>query len=106
MATVHTWPVCFGTSQTACEIVSIDVADVDVGENIGARLQADPANADSAAASELTHVPLFIKAPGQSARTDVIETFGLLDIGDLVFEHLLNERREDVEDYVKAVAGP
>jgi uncharacterized protein YqfA (UPF0365 family) len=33
-------------SQTAFEIVSIDVADVDVGENIGARLQADQAEAD------------------------------------------------------------
>jgi uncharacterized protein YqfA (UPF0365 family) len=28
-------------SQTAFEIVSIDIADVDVGENVGARLQAD-----------------------------------------------------------------
>jgi len=31
---------------TAFEIVSIDIADVDVGENIGARLQADQAEAD------------------------------------------------------------
>ncbi|MCY2991992.1 MAG: flotillin-like protein FloA [Planctomycetota bacterium] len=34
-------------SQTAFEIVSIDVADIDVGENIGARLQADQAEADT-----------------------------------------------------------
>jgi len=34
-------------SQTAFEIVSIDIADVDVGENIGARLQADQAEADT-----------------------------------------------------------
>jgi uncharacterized protein YqfA (UPF0365 family) len=33
-------------SGTSFEIVSIDVADVDVGENIGARLQADQADAD------------------------------------------------------------
>ena len=33
-------------SQTAFEIVSIDIADVMVGENIGARLQADQAEAD------------------------------------------------------------
>jgi uncharacterized protein YqfA (UPF0365 family) len=33
-------------SGTAFEIVSIDIADVDVGENIGARLQADQAEAD------------------------------------------------------------
>ncbi|MEN8149000.1 MAG: flotillin-like protein FloA [Planctomycetota bacterium] len=33
-------------SGSAFEIVSIDIADVDVGENIGARLQADQAEAD------------------------------------------------------------
>ena len=33
-------------SQTAFEIVSIDIADVDVGENVGARLQAEQAEAD------------------------------------------------------------
>jgi uncharacterized protein YqfA (UPF0365 family) len=32
-------------AQTSFEIVSIDIADVDVGENIGARLQADQAEA-------------------------------------------------------------
>ena len=34
-------------SQTAFEIVSIDIADMDVGENIGARLQAEQAEADT-----------------------------------------------------------
>ena len=34
-------------SQTAFEIVSIDIADIDVGQNIGARLQADKAEADT-----------------------------------------------------------
>ncbi|HEY1068182.1 MAG TPA: flotillin-like protein FloA [Pirellulales bacterium] len=33
-------------AQTAFEIVSIDIADIDVGENIGARLAADQAEAD------------------------------------------------------------
>jgi uncharacterized protein YqfA (UPF0365 family) len=33
-------------AQTAFEIVSIDIADIDVGENIGARLQTDQAEAD------------------------------------------------------------
>jgi uncharacterized protein YqfA (UPF0365 family) len=33
-------------SGTAFEILSIDIADVDVGENIGAKLQIDQANAD------------------------------------------------------------
>jgi uncharacterized protein YqfA (UPF0365 family) len=34
-------------AQTAFEIVSIDIADIDVAENIGARLQADQAEADT-----------------------------------------------------------
>jgi uncharacterized protein YqfA (UPF0365 family) len=34
-------------AQTAFEIVSIDIADIDVGENIGARLQTDQAEADT-----------------------------------------------------------
>ena len=33
-------------AQTAFDIVSIDIADIDVGQNIGARLQADQAEAD------------------------------------------------------------
>ena len=40
-------------SQTAFEIVSIDIADIDVGENIGARLQADQAEADTRKAQAL-----------------------------------------------------
>lgn len=34
-------------SGTAFEILSIDIADIDVGQNIGAKLQADQANADT-----------------------------------------------------------
>lgn len=34
-------------AHTAFQIVSIDIADIDVGENIGARLQADQAEADT-----------------------------------------------------------
>ncbi|MEE3368886.1 MAG: flotillin-like protein FloA [Planctomycetota bacterium] len=34
-------------SETAFEIVSIDIADIDVGQNIGARLRADQAEADT-----------------------------------------------------------
>ncbi|MEM7558382.1 MAG: flotillin-like protein FloA [Planctomycetota bacterium] len=33
-------------AQTAYQIISIDIADIDVGENIGARLRADQAEAD------------------------------------------------------------
>ena len=35
---------------TAFEILSIDIADVDVGSNIGAKLQIDQANADKQSA--------------------------------------------------------
>ncbi len=34
-------------ANTAFQIVSIDIADIDVGENIGARLQSDQADADT-----------------------------------------------------------
>src|SRR5439155_5945781 len=34
-------------ANTAFEIVSIDIADIDVGENVGARLRADQAEADT-----------------------------------------------------------
>ncbi|MFV2066341.1 MAG: flotillin-like protein FloA [Pirellulales bacterium] len=34
-------------AHTAFEIVSIDIADIDIGQNIGARLQADQAEADT-----------------------------------------------------------
>jgi uncharacterized protein YqfA (UPF0365 family) len=34
-------------AQTAFEVVSIDIADIDVGQNVGARLQADQAEADT-----------------------------------------------------------
>ena len=40
-------------SNTAFEIVSIDIADIDIGDNIGARLQADQADADTRVAQAL-----------------------------------------------------
>jgi uncharacterized protein YqfA (UPF0365 family) len=40
-------------SGTAYEILSIDIADVDVGDNIGARLQADQAEADKRVAQAM-----------------------------------------------------
>jgi uncharacterized protein YqfA (UPF0365 family) len=43
-------------AQTAFEIVSIDIADIDVGENIGARLQADQAAADTRVAQAKAEV--------------------------------------------------
>ncbi len=43
-------------ADTAFLIVSIDIADIDVGENIGARLQSDQANADTRIANALAEV--------------------------------------------------
>ena len=40
-------------AHTAFEIVSIDIADIDIGENIGARLQVDQAEADTRKAQAL-----------------------------------------------------
>ncbi|MFA6815076.1 MAG: flotillin-like protein FloA [Lentisphaeria bacterium] len=43
-------------SGTAFEILSIDIADVDIGDNIGARLQADQAEADTRVAQARAEV--------------------------------------------------
>ncbi len=65
---------------TAFEILSIDIADVDVGENIGAKLQIDQANADlrvaEAKAEERRAMAVAseqeMKAKSQEARAQVI----------------------------------
>ena len=66
---------------TAFEILSIDIADVDVGKNIGATLQIDQANADKniahARAEERRAMAIALeeemKAEAQEARARVIE---------------------------------
>lgn len=68
-------------SGTAFEILSIDIADVDVGKNIGAILQMDQANADKniaqAKAEERRAMAVAseqeMKAKAQEARAKVIE---------------------------------
>ena len=68
-------------SGTAFEILSIDIADIDVGENIGAKLQIDQANADlkvaEAKAEERRAMAVAVeqemKAKSQAARAKVIE---------------------------------
>jgi uncharacterized protein YqfA (UPF0365 family) len=67
-------------SGTAFEILSIDIADVDVGKNIGAMLQMDQANADKniaqAKAEERRAMAVAqeqeMKAKAQEARAQVI----------------------------------
>jgi uncharacterized protein YqfA (UPF0365 family) len=66
---------------TAFEILSIDIADIDVGKNIGAALQMDQANADKniaqAKAEERRAMAVALeqemKAKAQEARARVIE---------------------------------
>ena len=66
---------------TAYEILSIDIADIDVGANIGAKLQIDQANADlrvaEAKAEERRAMAVAVeqemKAKTQEARSRVIE---------------------------------
>ena len=59
-------------AQTAFEIVSIDIADIDVGENIGARLQADQAEADTRVAQAKAEVRRAIAvANEQEMKADV-----------------------------------
>lgn len=66
---------------TAYEILSIDIADIDVGKNIGAVLQMDQANADKniaqARAEERRAMAVALeqemKAKAQEARARVIE---------------------------------
>lgn len=68
-------------SGTAFEILSIDIADIDVGKNIGAALQIDQANADKniaqAKAEERRAMAVALeqemKAKAQEARAHVIE---------------------------------
>lgn len=68
-------------SGTAFDILSIDIADIDVGENIGAKLQIDQANADlkvaQAKAEERRAMAVAVeqemKAKAQAARAKVIE---------------------------------
>lgn len=66
---------------TAFEILSIDIADIDVGENIGAKLQIDQANADlkvaEAKAEERRAMAVAheqeMKAKAQEAKANVIQ---------------------------------
>lgn len=66
---------------TAFEILSIDIADIDIGKNIGAALQMDQANADKniaqAKAEERRAMAIALeqemKAKAQEARAKVIE---------------------------------
>ncbi len=73
-------------SGTAFEIVSIDIADVDVGENIGAKLQAEQADADKRVAQAKAEVRRAaavaveqeMRAKTQEQRAKVVEAEALV----------------------------
>ena len=73
-------------SGTAFEILSIDIADIDIGKNIGAELQIDQANADKniaqAKAEERRAMAIALEqemiAKAQEARANVIEAETLI----------------------------
>ena len=59
---------------TAYEILSIDIADVDVGENVGAKLQAEQANADKQVAQAKAEIRRAAAvAAEQEMRAKVVE---------------------------------
>jgi uncharacterized protein YqfA (UPF0365 family) len=60
-------------AQTAFEIVSIDIADIDVGDNIGARLQADQAEADTRVARARAEGRRAMAAAAEQERIAQIE---------------------------------
>ena len=90
---------------TAFEILSIDIADVDVGSNIGARLQADQAEADKkiAQAKAEEHRVMAVareqemKAYTQEMRAKVVESEALVP---MALAEALRAGRMGVMDYV------
>jgi len=73
---------------TAFEILSIDIADIDIGENIGAKLQIEQADADlkvaEAKAEERRAMAVAVeqemRAKAQAARAKVIESEALVPV--------------------------
>lgn len=93
-------------SGTAFEILSIDIADIDVGDNIGAKLQIDQANADlkvaEAKAEERRAMAVAVeqemKAKSQASRAKVIEAEA--DI-PLAIAHAFKEGQLGIMDFYK-----
>lgn len=113
-------------SGTAFEILSIDIADVDIGRNIGAQLQMDQAEADKniaqAKAEERRAMAVAteqeMKAKAQEARAKVIEAeveiplaisdaFRQGNLGIMDFYRLKNIQADtDMRDSISKSTGP
>jgi uncharacterized protein YqfA (UPF0365 family) len=91
-------------SQTAFEIVSIDIADLEVGENIGAKLQADQAAADlRVAQAEAEKRRAAAVAREQEMKAAVEENRAKVVLAEaevpLAISHAFREGRLGVMDY-------
>jgi len=91
---------------TAYEIVSIDIADVDIGANIGARLQADQAEADkNVAQADAEKRRAMAVALEQEFRAAVIENRAKLVLAEAevpkAMAQALREGNLGVMDYLK-----
>ena len=100
---------------TAFEILSIDIADIDIGKNIGAALQIDQANADKniaqAKAEERRAMAVAseqeMKAKAQEARAKVIEAFRSGNLGIMDYYRMKNIEADTSmrENIAKPVTG-
>jgi uncharacterized protein YqfA (UPF0365 family) len=91
-------------SQTAFEIVSVDMADIEVGENIGAKLQADQAAADlRVAQAEAEKRAAMARALEQEMRAKVEENRAKVVLADaevpLAIAQAFKDGRLGVMDY-------
>ncbi|HVS18168.1 MAG TPA: flotillin-like protein FloA [Planctomycetota bacterium] len=77
---------------TAFEIVSIDIADVDIGTNIGARLQADQAEADKRVAQALAEKRRAMAvAAEQEFKAKVVENRALVVLAEAEVPKAMSE---------------
>ena len=94
-------------AHTAFEIVSIDIADIDVGENIGARLQADQAEADTRVARAKAEERRAIAiAREQEMKAHVAENRARVVLAEAEVPLAMSEAFRDGNFYLQHGAGP
>ena len=87
---------------TAYEIVSIDIADVDIGTNIGARLQADQAEADKRVAqANAEKRRAMAVAAEQEFSAAVMENRALVVLAEVEVPQILNQMKRIICLYMK-----
>jgi uncharacterized protein YqfA (UPF0365 family) len=67
-------------SNTAFEILSIDIADVDVGDNIGAKLQSEQADADKRIAQAKAEVPQAMAEAFRSGHLGIMDYYRMKNV--------------------------